>query len=101
MFNIHTFEVHRLSTTAGEKKAYADTTRRITGRLSAQDIEFGAIAGSGYGKTYQLFVNGTGIDLIEGDRLVEGAVKYDVKGVQEYPHAPIHTEVILERVIKQ
>lgn len=100
MFNVHTFDIYRLSSTSGEKKAYADTTRNLTGRLSAQDIEFGSLGIGGYGKTYQLFVTGIGHDLVEGDRLIEGSDQYDVKGVQSYPHAPVHMEVILEKVIK-
>ena len=101
MFNNHTFNIYRLTISEGNKKSYEDTTRVISGRLAPQDIEFGVIAGSGYGKTYQLFVTGVGLDLIEGDRLVEGSDKYEVKGVQSYPHPPRHMEVVLEKVIRQ
>lgn len=101
MFNVKTLAIHRPTVVSGNRKDYTDSGRTITGRLGPQDTEFGAIAGMGYGKSYTLFSNDTGVDLKEADRLVVDGDEFNVKGVQVFPHAPAHVEVSLEKVIKK
>lgn len=101
MFNAATFKIYRLTATEGSKKSYQDTGATIRGRLEPQDIEFAQISGSGFGKTFKLFSNNISVQVNEADRLVSGNDEYDVKGVQQYNHPPVHLELILEKIIKQ
>ncbi len=101
MFNLTSFKIYRPTTTTGNKVAYADTGRTVSGRFGPEDTEFGAISGMGYGKSYRFFSMDTGVDLKEADSLVLGTDEYRVKGVQTFPHPPRHIEVSLEKIIKQ
>lgn len=102
MFNVTYFDIYRPTTVSGNQKTYQDTGLNCFGRLDPVDQEFATLAGVAFGKSFKLFVEDTEIGLSEADRLIdEDGVEYEVRGVQEYKHSPVHTEVVLEKTINQ
>lgn len=88
MLNFHVFKIHRLAAPDDEsgdgyRREYADTGLILTGSLDTASPEFAAVVDGEFGKTFQLFCDDAGADVVVGDRLEDerdGAI-YDVKGV--------------------
>lgn len=99
MWGSRTFTIHRLTTVSGARKSFVSTGNAITGRLDPLDTETAIIAGGTLGKSFRLFSPSLTVDVSENDRLVDGGEQYEVKGVQRFPHAPAHTEVVLEKSV--
>ena len=101
MFNKSTFQIWRLTLVSGSKKNYQNTGRVLVGTLDPVDLEFAAMSGSVFGKTFRIFSESTSTDVKENDRLKLGTDEYEVKGVQIFNNAPKHLEVITEKIIAQ
>lgn len=97
------FEIYRLTTTAGEKRTYQATGEKLSGTLEPMDAEFGALAGMAFGKSFRIFADKLSSTVRETDRLRSARGEYyDVKGVIRYEeHIPKHLEIMAEKAIDQ
>ena len=107
MFNFKTFNIYRLVTPDDEspgsyKIGYTDTGRTITGRLKVANAEYAMMVEGSFGKTYILISDQFNCDIDIGDRLKEGDLEYEVKGVNKHEDAPSRKiTVTLIKVIDQ
>ena len=83
MFRRDSFTISRL-VVAGYKKSYTATGTSVVGQLDSVGSEFASIADGSFGKTFTLTTPQLEVDVRIGDRLIQGATSYEIRGKQTF-----------------